>query len=163
MKYVSPSGVLAVSQPGGRGTELNVPSEEYCFMCGASKVAGMEIERECTDCGPCGGLRLMEGPSRCLGFSSPVPPGRPNLSDEDPEAELASKKDGGRGLSRHTLGPPGLGAVAPPLPVALGLLCMTLKSASKCVLALGSSMTDVFLSSPVRAVPSPPASLMAAT
>ena len=160
MKYVSPSGVLAASQPGGRGTELNVPSEEYCFICGASKVAGMEMERECTACGPWGGLRLMEGPSRCLGFSIP---GRPNLSDEDPDAELASKKDGGRGLSRHTLGPPGLGAAAPPLPVALGLLCMTSKSASKCVLALGSSMTDVFLSSPVRAAPSPPASLMAAT
>ena len=67
-------------------------------MCGASNVAGMDMEREWRDCGPCGGLRLMVGPNRCLGLESGG-----NLSGEEPEAELESKNEGGSGLSRQTL------------------------------------------------------------
>lgn len=133
---------------------LNVLSAEYCFICGASNVAGMDMERECSDCGPCGGLRLMDGPNRCLGFNIGG-----NLSGEEPEAELESKKEGGSGLSRQTLAV--FFGTAVPLPPTLGLLWITSNSASRCVLALGSSITDVFLSSPAR-VPSPPVSLMAA-
>lgn len=96
----------------------------------------------------------MDGPNRCLGLDSGG-----NLSGEEPEAELESKKEGGSGLSRQTLAV--LFGTAAPLPPMLGLLWMTSNRASRCVLALGSSITDVFLSSPAR-VPSPPVSLMAA-
>ena len=96
----------------------------------------------------------MEGPSLGNGFCVFSPAGKLTFIP-GPELDPALKKEGGISRSFHDLA----GAVAPPLADKSGLLCMTSNNASSCVLALGSSITDVFLSSPA-ADPSAPLSLM---
>ena len=123
-----------------------------------SKVAGIEAERMC-ECGICGGPRFIDGPSLGNGFGfSDSDPAKLNLSGEfmaRPGLELALKKDGGSSLSFHDF------AFAFCAVLAEASVWITSNNASKCLLALGSSITDVFLSSPAND-PSAKFSLMTA-
>ena len=125
----------------------------------------MDVERMC-EWDICGGPRFIEGPSlgNCFwGFSGSE---TLYLSGEfipSPAFEPASKKEGGSSRSFHDFGFVDFCALVPPLPLAAasGLLWMTANKASSCLIALGSSITDVLLSSPPATDPSAPFSLIA--